>query len=233
MDEKQVSKVSRGLRAVLSEEKLDELARKTKYCEKKHLLTPMRMVLALMAALGGRRVQFLSDLQRQFNALFGTDVAYKPFHNRLAKASFPDFMRSVAQEAWQRWSNQVLSASAKGLFSEFGQVVIHDGSSFAVKDSLRHVLPGRFYTTSAAAVELHVSLDLLTGTPLRVALTADTENERAHQPEAASLAGNLYLADRGYFDKLRLRAIDDHQGFFRLLRRLCGFRERCSLAPTT
>lgn len=233
MDEKQVSKVSRGLRAVLSEEKLDELARKTKYCEKKHLLTPMRMVLALMAALGGRRVQFLSDLQRQFNALFGTDVAYKPFHNRLAKASFPDFMRLVAQEAWQRWSNQVLSASAKGLFSEFGQVVIHDGSSFAVKDGLRHVLPGRFYTTSAAAVELHVSLDLLTGTPLRVALTADTENERAHQPEAASLAGNLYLADRGYFDKLRLRAIDDHQGVFRLLRRLCGFRERCSLAPTT
>ena len=214
MDDKQISKVSRQLQEVIGEDKLDALGRQTRYCEKKRLLTPFRMVLTMIAGLGGHPIQFLADLHRQFNALFGTDVAYKPFHNRLAKASFADFMQAVAQAAWTQWSDKVLSSQAQDLFSEFKQVVIQDGSSFAVKDSLRHVFPGRFYKVSPAAVELHVSLDLLTGTPLRVNLTADTESERANQPESASLASCLYLADRGYFDIKKLAQIDAGGGFF-------------------
>jgi hypothetical protein len=214
MDKKEITKISDQLQAVIGEEKLDKLGRETGYCEKKRLVTPLRMVLTVITCLGGRRVQFLADLQRQFNALFGTDVAYKPFHNRLAKASFPDFMKSVAQEAWKQWSQKVLSPAAESRFSEFEQVMIQDGSSFAVKDSLRHIFPGRFYTTSQAAVELHVSIDLFTGTPLNVALTADTESERAHQPEPASLKNNLYLSDRGYFDKKIFKEINDAGGFY-------------------
>lgn len=214
MDEKQIIKVSRQLQEVIGEETLDALARQTGYCEKKRLLTPFRMVLTMISGLGGRPIQFLADLQREFNALFGTDVAYKPFHNRLAKASFPDFMEAVAKEAWKQWSDQILSPEARELFSEFNHIVIQDGSSFAVKDSLMHVLPGRFYKVSPAAVELHVSLDLLTGTPMRVNLTPDTESERANQLEPASLAGSLCLKDRGYFDIKRLAEIDAAGGFF-------------------
>ena len=117
MDEKQIIKVRRQFQEVIGEERLDALARQTGYCEKKRLLTPFRMVLTMISGLGGRPIQFLADLQRQFNALFGTDVAYKPFHNRLAKASFPDFMEGVAKEAWKHWSNQILSAEAQELFS--------------------------------------------------------------------------------------------------------------------
>ncbi len=214
MDEKQVSKVSRQLQEVIGEQRLDTLGRQTGYCEKKRLLTPFRMVLTLISGLGARPIQFLADLQRQFNALFGTDVAYKPFHNRLAKPSFPDFMEAVAKVVWRQWSDQILSARTQELFSEFKQVVIQDGSSFAVKDSLMHVLPGRFYKVSPAAVELHVSLDLLTGTPMNVNLTPDTESERANQPESASLAGSLYLADRGFFDTKKLAELDAVGGFF-------------------
>ena len=214
MDEKQIIKVSRQLQEVISEERLDALARQTGYCEKKRLLTPFRMVLTMISGLGGRPIQFLADLQRQFNALFGTDVAYKPFHNRLAKASFPDFMEAVAKEAWKHWSNQILSAEAQELFSEFKHIIIQDGSSFAVKDSLMHVLPGRFYKVSPAAVELHASLDLLTGTPMWVNLTPDTESERANQPGPDLLAGSLSLKDRGYFDIKGLAEVDAAGGFF-------------------
>ena len=38
------------------------------------------------------KVETLADIQRQFNALFATTVAYKPFHNQLAKRSFPDLI---------------------------------------------------------------------------------------------------------------------------------------------
>ena len=214
MDEKQITKVTQQLQAVIGEETHDKLGRETRYCEKKRLMTPLRMVLTVITCLGGRRVQFLADLHRQFNALFGTDVAYKPFHNRLAKPSFPDFMKAVAQEAWTQWSRKVLSPAGEGHFSAFDQVVIQDGSSFAVKDSLRHIFPGRFYRTNQAAVELHVSLELLTGMPLNVALTEDTAPERAYQPEPASLMNCLYLADRGYFEKRNLKNINDAGGFY-------------------
>ena len=49
--------------------------------------------------------------------------------------------------------------------------MIQDGSSFAVKDSLGDVFPGRFKRVSPAAVELHVSMDLLSEALGHVTLT--------------------------------------------------------------
>jgi len=84
-------------------------------------------------------------------------------------------------------------------FSEFKEIVIQDGGSFAVKDTLSKVFPGRFTRNNPAAVELHVTMNLLEGNAERVTLTADTEGERAHLPEASEVRGKLLLADRGYF----------------------------------
>ncbi len=77
--------------------------------------------------------------------------------------------------------------------------MIQDGSSFAVKDSLRDVFPGRFKRVSPAAVELHVSMDLLSEALEHITLTPDTFGERAELPDPGSLSGCLLLADRGYF----------------------------------
>jgi hypothetical protein len=43
------------------------------------------------------RVETLADIQRTFNALFGTGEAYKPFHNQLAKCQFGGFMREIVE----------------------------------------------------------------------------------------------------------------------------------------
>ena len=214
MEQDYFIKVSEQIQTVLGEEKLDELGYKTRFCEKKRLVTPFRLVLALIAGLGGGPVRYISELHRRFNALFSTSLEYKPFHNRLAKKAFPVFMEAVTRESWQQWSEQVLTARSTALFDEFDQVIIQDGSSFAVKETLLQIFPGRFKTVSPAAVELHVAIDLLTGVPLQMALTADTASERAHQPEPESLQGGLYLADRGYFDIHRLERIDAAGGAF-------------------
>ncbi len=58
--------------------------------------------------------------------------------------------------------------------------------------------PGRFKRVSPAAVELHVSMDLLSEALGHVTLTPDTFGERAELPEPGSLSGCLLLADRGY-----------------------------------
>ena len=66
----------------------------------------------------------------------------------------------------------VLKPGPAGQLSEFGRVLIQDGSSFAVHSGLRRESPGRF-------------------TIEQVMLTPDTFTERAELPVAASLRGDL------------------------------------------
>jgi hypothetical protein len=54
----------------------------------------------------------LADCQREYNALFDTPVAYKPFHKPLAKASFADFMRQLAGRLLDQLRVQVLQPSS-------------------------------------------------------------------------------------------------------------------------
>ncbi|MCA1604796.1 MAG: IS4 family transposase [Acidobacteria bacterium] len=110
-------------------------------------------------------------------------------------------MRETARGLLETLVIRVLGVASGGAFSEFRRIVIQDGSSFAIKDALKEVFPGRFKKVKPAAVELHATLDLLDESLSKVTLTADTASERAALPKASSLGGCLLLADRGYFDR--------------------------------
>ena len=199
---------------VLSAHSVNALGRLTRYCHRERVITPHRMAMSLMASCARGQVQTLADLQRDFNALFGTSVAYKPFHNQLAKRQFADFMRELTCKLIERWTVQVLKAQPGGAFSEFGRILIQDGSSFAVHDALSKHYPGRFQPRSPAAVELHVTMDLYRDCASKIALTADTAPERPHLPRAHTLKGDLLLADRGYFTRDYLREVDAAGGSY-------------------
>ena len=157
--------------------------------------------MTLMTLFAGTQVESLADLQRGFNALFGYTMDYKPFYDQLAKRAFAVFMRETARGLLETLVIRVLGVAPGGAFSEFRRIVIQDGSSFAIKDALKEVFPGRFKKVKPAAVELHATLDLLDESLSKVTLTADTASERAALPKASSLGGCLLLADRGYFDR--------------------------------
>jgi len=98
----------------------------------------------MITTLGSGKVESLADLQRSYNFLSGEYVTYKPIHNQLAKPAFADFMRHAAEYLLARLIQQSLTVPLKGAYSEFNRIVLQDGSSFAVKDSLSGVYPGRF-----------------------------------------------------------------------------------------
>ncbi|MGQ0593718.1 MAG: transposase [Gammaproteobacteria bacterium] len=106
-------------------------------------------------------------------------------------------MRETARGLLETLVIRVLGVAPGGTFSEFRRIVIQDGSSFAIKDALKEVFPGRFKKVKPAAVELHATLDLLDESLSKVTLTADTASERAALPKASSLGGCLLMADRG------------------------------------
>ena len=199
---------------VLSERSINSLGRLTRFCQRERVITPYRLAVSVLGSCATTRVETLADIQRHFNALFGTTVAYKPFHNQLAKRQFADFMRELVSLIIERWTVRVLQASGGGAFSEFRRILIQDGSSFAVHDALAEHYRGRFRARCPAAVELHVTMDLLQDRAAKVTLTADTAPERPHRPLTHTLEGDLLLADRGYFDRGYLREVGRAGGHY-------------------
>ena len=98
----------------LSAHSVNALGRLTRYCHRERVITPNRMAMSLMASCARGQVRTFSDLNRDFNALFGTSAACKPFHHQLAKRQFADFMRESACKLIERWTVQVLKAPREG-----------------------------------------------------------------------------------------------------------------------
>ena len=214
MGQRNLNKFVKQFKRVLSRETLNGLGRTMRLCRRERMITPYRLALSCLASCATMRVETLADIQRTFNALFGTGVAYKPFHNQLAKCQFGGFMREVVESMLEHWVVRVLQVERGSAFGEFSRIVIQDGSSFALKPTLSALYPGRFKSKGPAAVELHVSMDLLGESLTQVVLTPDTFTERAELPAPETLRGALLLADRGYFDVKYLNELDRHDAHF-------------------
>jgi hypothetical protein len=197
-----------------SESRLNELGKRLRFCQRERCITPQRLALSMMEAFGSRDLDSIADLQRTFNACCEQNVHYKPFHNQLAKRQFPLFMQALLTQLMNELAIEVLRFDPQSPFARFRQIRLQDGTSFALKDTLAGVFPGRFTTVSPAAVELHVNLDLLTETPHAITLTPDCDAERPFLPPPAELEGDLLLADRGYFDKHYCLDMQRAQGSF-------------------
>jgi hypothetical protein len=66
------------------------------------MVTPFRLVMAMLSSLASGKVETLADIQRSFNALFGERLAYKPFHNQLSKRGFAQFMRACVERLLEK-----------------------------------------------------------------------------------------------------------------------------------
>jgi len=209
----EVGELAKRLGEVLGEEQVMAIARRSGWLRRARKVMPLMMVASVLSTLGAGGAKWLADILRTFQKMTGVSLQYKPFHNQLAKRQFPEMFRMLLEAALQKLTQPVLQASSSKL-SCFRDIVIHDGSSFALKDDLRETWPGRFTKVSPAAVELHVTMSLLEDEAHRVTLTADKEAERAYRPDVASLRDCLFLGDRGYQERKFFYDVQQAGGFY-------------------
>ncbi|MCK6531045.1 IS4 family transposase [Myxococcota bacterium] len=200
MNESQFSEMVQKLNTALDIEEITRMGRESGFTERLREVTPHRLVLSLMCALATLRVESLADLLRTFNAVTGRSVQYKPFHNQLAKPEFPELMRLVLCHFLENLVLRVLEPVPDDILAGFEDIILQDGSSLAVRDSLADRYPGRFTRVSPAAVELHATVSVLRDQPIRISLAPDVQAERDFLPEPGNLARCLFMADRGYAD---------------------------------
>lgn len=188
------------LKKALNPQELMDLGRQVGFARRLRLVTPDRLVTAVITALSSQRTRYLADILRTFNALTGLSVQYKPFHNQLSKDEFAKLMRGAFARILENLVLKVLEPVPGGVLGLVSDIVIQDGTSFALHRKLATRFPGRFTKVSPAAVEIHATMSLVQDQVVRVSLAPDRQAERDFLPEPADLVGKLLLADRGYAD---------------------------------
>jgi hypothetical protein len=149
MDHGQLSMVADKFQWVFSEALLNACGKDAKFCRRERIITPFRLGLALTATCASQRVETLADFHRGFHALFQTTITYKAFYNQGAKPHCAAFIRTMTSRLIGEMTLKVLGFEKGRAFTEFRQIIIQDGSSFAIHDALREVFPGRFNPTAS------------------------------------------------------------------------------------
>lgn len=188
------------------------------FCEQLRDIRPLKLVTSLVSAFGDGKVEVdaIADLHRTFNGFHmdpNAGVAYKPFHNQLRKEGFAEFMQSVASRAMLLFQQQ-LSIELPTKLKTFDQILLQDGSSFALHPELADIFPNRFKGHTPAAVEFHMTMSLADEQPLKLGISADTASERAYLPSPAHLTNKLLLVDAGYVGLKFMKDVERHNGYF-------------------
>lgn len=214
MSTTELTRVRSALARALSVDDVNQVGRETGQSERLRTVTPHRLLLATITGLAGAQVESLADLLREFNHQNDVTVAYKAFYNRLARPGFAKFMQQMFARLVERLSMQTLAPQGHTAVARFKDIVIQDGSSFAIKKKLRDVFPGRFTTKGPAAVEVHATYSGFSDEVSMVQVAPDKEAERQFLPDPATLKDRLLLADRGYPGVEYFEAVRKHGGSF-------------------
>ena len=153
MSSRVCAKMASVLGESLSVEDLDALGKRCGQSKRLRVVTPFRLALSLLVALGQGTAESIADLCREFNFLNGTTTAHKAFYNRLARPSFAKFMRALAMRLMGRLVMQMLAPKADGPLARFEDIIIQDGSSFALKRTLKCSKSGSPTPTYASSIQ--------------------------------------------------------------------------------
>ncbi len=215
MDCQDASRCADTIRRVLSEDLVNSIAREAGFFRRLRKLTPLRMAWTFLVGLGSGTADTLADFVRLFTDLTAVTVHYKPFHDRLSNAAFPDFFRRLCEELMTELIGPTLTCR-DGRLSRFDDIWIQDGSSFALNERLASSFPGRFNKISPAAAEVHCTYSLFEGQADSVSVAPDSQGERDFLPEPTEVAGKLLLLDRGYVSYAYFDAVNSHGGHLHL-----------------
>ena len=114
MKQREVSKLLSGFKQAFSTAMIATLGRKSGFLKRERNMTPIKMVMSLMSCFAGGQSTTLADIQHSYNALSAAPIAYKPFHNQLAKPAFGKFMREVASHVLSSFAVEALKPTRGG-----------------------------------------------------------------------------------------------------------------------
>jgi hypothetical protein len=181
--------ISKQLTSIINSTVITQLAKKCGFMQRMRQISPMDMVLALIQTLGTRNKINLADIHKNLCLEDGKDIRYKPFHNKLRKPELTTLLQSLTEQAARNWLLEPLQQALPEEYP-FKAIQAHDGSSLKLHVGLKEQFPGRFTKTHPAAMELHMTMDVMSGTYDYLGLAPDSESERHYNPFAYEITSS-------------------------------------------
>ncbi len=201
------------LKSVLSPDIVNGLGLECGQSQRLRLVTPFRLVVALLSTLANGRIQAIADILRTFNHQNEMTVAYKAFYNRLCHAGFVRFLRQLCTEMMVAFTMRMLTPKPGSPLERFTDIVIQDGTAFKVK----HGLPAGFaggISKQNPVVRLHTTLSGIYDAVQRTVLTGNKISEQRVKMDPRALCGKLFLGDRAYASLKYFRALERNRASF-------------------
>ena len=206
--------VAQATQHLFEPQDLAQAARTCGFMERVRTLDPAKLATSLLCSLAGGKVDSIAGLLRCYNDDHDTALDYRAFHDRLSSPHFSTFMLSLLEHAAKRLALSALDWSSSQPLKQFRDIIIQDGTSFALRRGLAEEFPGRFSAVSPAAVEIHVSMSIKKDTFTAATITPDSFSERNYLPPPETLKDCLFLADRGYDGIPYLSTVDSAGVFY-------------------
>ena len=105
------STLSKKLKVVLSEKKLNKPGKNIGFSQRLRQIPPFQLIVSMITAMGDKETKHFSEIHRYFNQLTNKNLCYKPFHNQLAKPEFAQLMRDVADKVFNHRVNTKLKCN--------------------------------------------------------------------------------------------------------------------------
>ena len=204
--------IPKRLTSILNSTSITQLARKCGFMQRMRNISPTELVFALLNTLGTRSNINLSDIHKNLCIEHGKGINYKPFHNKLKKPELTQLLRTLTEQAAKEWLFEPLQQALPSEYP-FKAIEAHDGSSLKLHIGLTEQFPGRFTKTHPAAMELHMTMDLMSGGYNYLGIAPDSESERHYNPFAFEIKDILLLMDAGYFNIEYCYQADKHGGY--------------------
>ena len=199
------------MKSIFSKEQLKLIAQNVQFQAREGKIKAHDLFWTLTRCFSTHGAHEVAGLHRSFVHDSHQKVSYSSFYDQLAKPAFFDFMVEIYEHVQaQLYVEQ--THKMPSVFAQFKDVLAHDGSSWAIRESLAEVYPGRFNTVSPAAIEVHSTYSLKYLRFQKSVFAPDTQSEHDFIPEGEKDV--LYLLDRGYMNNPRLQKIEDAGGFF-------------------
>src|SRR5262245_61092827 len=114
--------IAKQLVAALGEAEVLRIARDSRWLRRLRDITPLGLVVACLSTLGASKALWIADILRTFNAFTGLSIRYKPFHNQLRKAAFPEFMRRLLERTLTKMTRPVLAPGLDSKLAKFRDI---------------------------------------------------------------------------------------------------------------
>lgn len=194
-----------------SEAEVEQVARETKFVQRRSPLTGLRYLKALVFGYIENPKASLSDLA-EVCADLEVKISPQGFDERINAASV-SFLQTIFQQAMQVFQSPVRLVLP--ILDKFSGIQLVDSTILALPEEMQDLYPGCGGHGPAASLKIQLVFDCLCGNLKQILLQAGRLPDQAYRDYWELVrSGSLTLVDLGYFCLDAFRAIADAQAYF-------------------